>query len=293
MNDAINVITREDLSPLGGSGKKSESGRQKNLIAVASGKGGVGKTWFSITLSQALARKQQRVLLVDGDLGLANVDVQLSVSPAHDIAGVVAGKISLKESITPFRGGADQVSGVTANGRTHTGFDIIAGRSGSGALDRLSRIQIETLCKGFVSLADSYDFLIVDLAAGMNSHMAPLFRAAGKAIIVLTDDPTSITDAYAMIKFLHAQYPDLHIQLVVNMADNRAHAERTYAAIQRACENFLQFTPDLAGFVPRDKHVTQAIRAQSALLERYPLCDAASQVNLIAEKMHARLRGLI
>lgn len=288
MSDALNVISQETISPVQGPQRKYDGGRKKNLIAVASGKGGVGKTWFSITLSQALAQKGQRVLLVDGDLGLANVDVQLSVTPVHDIAGVVAGKITLKESITPFKGGADSVSDAGTNGRAQSGIDIIAGRSGSGALDRLSRIQIENLCRGFVSLSENYDFLVVDLAAGMNSHMAPLFRTVGKVVIVLTDDPTSITDAYAMIKFLHSQYPGLNIQLVVNMADNRAHAEKTYAAIQRACENFLQFRPQLAGFVPRDKHVTQAIRAQTALLERYPLCDAASQVLSIAERMHPR-----
>jgi flagellar biosynthesis protein FlhG len=287
MSDALNMIPRETLTSVRRPGRQTDGGRRENLIAVASGKGGVGKTWFSITLSQALAQKGRRVLLVDGDLGLANVDVQLSVSPAHDIAGVVSGRISLKEAITPFRGGADAASRhVGANGRVQAGIDIIAGRSGSGALDRLSRNQIESLCGGLVSLAVNYDFLVVDLAAGMNSHMAPLFRAAGKVIIVLTDDPTSITDAYAMIKFLHAQYPNLNIQLVVNLADNRSHAEKTYGAIQRACENFLQFNPDLAGFVPRDKHVTQAIRAQTALLERYPLCDAASQVHSIAERMY-------
>lgn len=287
MSDALNMIPRETLTSVRRPGRQIDGGRRENLIAVASGKGGVGKTWFSITLSQALAQKGRRVLLVDGDLGLANVDVQLSVSPAHDIAGVVSGRISLKEAITPFRGGADAACRhAGANGRVQAGIDIIAGRSGSGALDRLSRNQIESLCGGLVSLAVNYDFLVVDLAAGMNSHMAPLFRAAGKVIIVLTDDPTSITDAYAMIKFLHAQYPDLNIQLVVNLADNRSHAEKTYGAIQRACENFLQFNPDLAGFVPRDKHVTQAIRAQTALLERYPLCDAASQVHSIAERMY-------
>ena len=293
MSDSLSLITQDKLSSGGGLDRNSDVRRQKNLIAVASGKGGVGKTWFSITCSQALAQKGQRVLLVDGDLGLANVDVQLAVSPTHDIGGVVAGKISLKESITPFKGGADSICAAGASGRPQAGIDLIAGRSGSGALDRLSRMQIETLCRGFVSLADGYDFVTVDLAAGMNSHMTPLFRMAGRVIIVLTDDPTSITDAYAMIKFLHTQYPDLNIQLVVNMADNRAHAEKTYAAIQRACENFLQFNPGLAGFVPRDKHVTQAIRAQSSLLERYPLCDAASQVQSIADKLLTSLRGLI
>lgn len=290
MSDAINAFSASKLSSVSGLLDNPEGARKNNIIAVASGKGGVGKTWFSITLSQALALEQQRVLLVDGDLGLANVDVQLAVCPAHDLAGVVSGKVELSDAIISFRGGANSLKGGNSIMRPPPGIDILAGRSGSGALDRLSRKQLEILCAGFARLSASYDFLIVDLAAGMNSHMAPLFEIAGRAIIVLTDDPTSITDAYAMIKYLHAQYPDLDIHIVVNMADDRAHAEKTYAAIQRACENFLQFTPGLAGYVRRDKHVTQSIRAQTALLERYPLSDAASQVQRIAGKLQARQR---
>lgn len=269
--------------------------RQGNLIAVASGKGGVGKTWFSITLSQALAGYGNRVLLIDGDLGLANVDVQLAMSPAHDLASVVAGKISLSDAISAYAGGAPQSGGDGSSARRSTmGFDVLAGRSGSGALDTLSRKQIETLCGDLVRAAVLYDHLIVDLAAGMNSHMMPLFSRIGKALIVVTDDPTSITDAYAMIKFLATTHPELDIRIVVNMADSRAHAEKTYGAVHRACEHFLQFTPKMAGYIIRDKHVTQAIRAQAPLLSRYPQSEAAVLVQRIAASMQTGgLRGLI
>jgi len=256
--------------------------RQKNFIAVASGKGGVGKTWFAISLSQALAAEGERVLLVDGDLGLANVDVQLAMSPAHDLASVVAAKVSLMDAITAFSGGA-------ANSlRTSMGFDVLAGRSGSGALDSLSRHQVDSLCHRVIDAASNYDHVILDLAAGMNSHMKPFFARIGAALIIVTDDPTSITDAYAFIKFLAALYPDLDIRIVVNMADSETHAMKTFGAMKRACEHFLQFTPILAGYILRDKHVTMAIRAQAPLLSRFPQSTAATQVHTIAASLRPR-----
>lgn len=269
--------------------------RQQNLIAVASGKGGVGKTWFSVTLSQALAGYGARVLLVDGDLGLANVDVQLAMSPVHDLASVVAGKIALADAITSFAGGAtpheDESSAVRRQG---FGFDVLAGRSGSGALDTMNRKQIETLCTDLIRISVLYDHLIVDLAAGMNSHMTPLFAQIGKALIVVTDDPTSITDAYAFIKFLAARYPELNVSIIVNMAESQTQAEKTFGAVHRACEHFLNFTPKMAGYILRDKHVTQAIRAQAPLLGRFPQSEAAKQVQQIAMSMQSGApRGLI
>lgn len=269
--------------------------RQHNLIAVASGKGGVGKTWFSVTLSQALSGYGSRVLLVDGDFGLANVDVQLAMSPTHDLGSVVAGKIALSDAITPFSGGAvPHEEDNAAIRRQGFGFDVLAGRSGSGALDTMSRKQIESLCTELIRITVLYDHVIVDLAAGMNSHMMPLLAQIGKALIVVTDDPTSITDAYAFIKFLALRFPELGINIVVNMADSKAQAEKTFGAVNRACEHFLNFTPKMAGYILKDKHVTQAIRAQAPLLGRFPQCEAAKYVQQIAAQMRPNgPRGLV
>jgi flagellar biosynthesis protein FlhG len=269
--------------------------RQRNLIAVASGKGGVGKTWFSITLSQALAGFGNRVLLVDGDLGLANVDVQLAMSPVHDLASVVAGKIKFADAIGHFSGGAPHREDKTGpSRRAPMGFDVLAGRSGSGALDSLSRKQIESLCMDLIQAAVAYDHLIVDLSAGINSHMMPLFSRIGKALIIVTDDPTSITDAYATIKFLATLHPELDIQIVVNLAESKSQADKTFGAVHRACEHFLQFTPRMAGYIVRDKHVPQAIRAQAPLLARFPQSEAATQVQAIAEALlKSGPRGLV
>lgn len=269
--------------------------RLRNMIAVASGKGGVGKTWFSITLAHTFAHSGRRALLVDGDLGLANVDVQLAMAPANDLASVVAGRIKLADAIAAFAGGAPAWDdGNPAAQGAGSGFDVLAGRSGSGSLDGMSRKQIETLCAELGRASVLYDHVIVDLAAGMNSHMTPLFAMTGKALIVVTDDPTSITDAYACIKLLVSRHPGLDIRIVVNMADGRSEAERTYGSLLRACEHFLKFAPKLAGYIVRDKHVSQSIRAQAPLLSRYPQSTAGKHVQNIAEGLQpAGPRGLI
>ena len=269
--------------------------RVRNMIAVASGKGGVGKTWFSITLAHTFAHLGDRVLLVDGDLGLANVDVQLAIAPERDLASVVAGRVALSAAITSFSGGARQMTSSSSSATNiGAGFDVLAGRSGSGSLDNMSRKQIEKLCSELATISMQYDHVIIDLAAGMNSHMAPLFAMTGKLLVVATDDPTSITDAYACIKLLATRHTDLDIRVVVNMADGQSEAERTYGSLSRACGHFLNITPKMAGYIVRDKHVSQAIRAQSPLLTRYPQSTAGKNVQLIAETLRlGGPRGLV
>jgi len=127
--------------------------RGKNIIAVASGKGGVGKTWFSITLSQALAREGKKVLLFDGDLGLANVDVQLGLMPKRDLNDVIRGRLGLDKIIQPFDDG---------------GFDIVAGRSGQASLSALPSQRLVLLRDQLLEVSEKYDAVIVDLGAGVD-----------------------------------------------------------------------------------------------------------------------------
>lgn len=270
--------------------------RIRNLIAVGSGKGGVGKTWFSITLSQALALAGDRVLLVDGDLGLANVDVQLAMGPERDLASVVTGRVKLSDAITPFDGGAGAMESENSAraGRPLRGFDVLAGRSGSGTLDGMNRNQIAVLCRELCKLSVLYDHVIVDLAAGMNTHMMPIFQQIGRVLIVVTDDPTSITDAYAFLKSLVTRFPNIDIEIVVNRAESDKGAEKTYGAVKRASEHFLQFCPQLRGTIRSDKSVANAIRAQAPLLTRHPQSIAAENVRKIAAGLRPKSpRGLI
>ena len=260
---------------------KTVSGKQPlridNLIAVASGKGGVGKTWFSATLAHTLALSGQRVLLVDGDLGLANIDVQLGLTPNQDLVSVVTGQIDAAEALTPFNGGADKAR--------KGGFDVLAGRSGSGTLSTLAAPELVALGKTIWHLSANYDAVILDLGAGLDGAVRLLCSAARETLVVLTDEPTSLTDAYALIKILWMRSNDTQIRAVINLADSAAQGRRTYKALANACRNFLSKEPDLAGIIRRDKAVKEAIRQQMPLLTRSPGSNAGADVSEVAQAL--------
>ena len=245
-----------------------------SIIAVASGKGGVGKTFMAITLASAFAQAGKRTLLVDGDLGLANVDVQLGIAPETDLAAVIAGWVELDDAVTPVDGGA-------AGG----GFDVLPGRSGSGALAELPPEEVARLAAGLSALALQYDQVVVDLGAGIEANCMRLARAADKALMVITDEPTSMTDAYAFIKVLRGYAPNVEPVVCINQADSRAAGQRTYEAIARACQTFLGFRPHLAGVVIRDPKVRDAIRCQKTLISTDPQAQPIQDAIAISQML--------
>lgn len=247
--------------------------RAPNIIAVASGKGGVGKTWFSITLAHLFARAGRRTLLFDGDIGLANVDVQLGLTPARDLAAVFSGQCSLKEAITHFETGK---------------FDILAGRSGSTSMASLGMARMQPVGVQLVALAAEYDFVIIDLGAGIEQHVQFMSGLASKVIVVLTDDPTSLTDAYAFIKLCTSRQNAPEVHTVINQAASQKEGEKTYAAIERACSSFLKISPPLLGIIRKDNKVKDAIRMQSSLIEKAPHTTAASDAAAISIKLLKR-----
>jgi flagellar biosynthesis protein FlhG len=241
--------------------------RGRNVIAVASGKGGVGKTWFAITLAHALARGGRRTLLFDGDLGLANVDIQLGLMPERDLGGVIAGRTTLRQSVLPF---------------PSAGLDIVAGRSGSGSLANLPPARLVQLRDDLLTLACDYDRVVIDLGAGVEHTVRALAGDAGTILVLATNEPTALTDAYAFIKLMVAERREADIRIVVNLAASRREGERTYNTLLKACQNFLDFSPPLAGVVRRDPKVADSIRNQTPLLSRHPNGDAAVDVEAIA-----------
>lgn len=241
--------------------------RGNNLVAVASGKGGVGKTWFSITLSHALAREGKKVLLFDGDLGLANVDVQLGLMAKRDLNDVIRGRLSLDKVIQRYDDG---------------GFDIIAGRSGQASLSALPSQRLALLRDQLLEVADKYDVVIVDLGAGVDRTVRMMSASATKTLLVTTDEPTSLTDAYAFIKLGNAAGMSKNVSIVVNMAPSTSEGEKTYKTLLKACENFLRLKPPLAGMISLDPRVKDSIRHQTPILIRSPNTDAAEDVEDIA-----------
>lgn len=248
---------------------------EKRLITVASGKGGVGKTWLAITLAHALALRGRKVMLFDGDLGLANVDIQLGLMPTKDLGDVLSGEIALAEAVTPFS--------IDAAQPVH--FDILAGRSGSGSLAGLGKDAILGVRQALVQAAAKYDDVILDLGAGIDQPVAILANHGGTCLVVVTPEPTAITDAYAFIKLRRLRDPAADIRLAVNGIASRREGEQTYQTLAKACASFLKFTPPLAGMVHRDTKVRDAIRAQTALLTRSPECPAAQDVTELARAL--------
>ena len=244
--------------------------RPDNIIAIASGKGGVGKTWFAITLSNLFARAGRRTLLFDGDIGLANVDVQLGLTPQRDLGAVFAGQCKLADAIIL---------------QAQPNLDIVAGRSGSTSLASLGVQKMEPVGEQLLKLAEDYDHVILDLGAGIEQHVQYLTSLASKVIVVITDEPTSLTDAYAFIKLCVTRDNAPQVQVVVNQAASQKEGEKTFETISRACTNFLKFTPVFLGVVRKDNKVKDAIRQQTSLVITAPHTTAATDVAAISIKL--------
>ena len=152
-----------------------------------------------------MAKAGQRALLFDGDLGLANVDVQLGLMPRHDLGNVLGGSVTMQDAVGRYGDG---------------GFDILAGRSGSGALALLSGDRLNVVREGLLALARNYDRVVVDLGAGIDTDVRTLAGSSGTVLVVATDEPTSLTDAYAFMKVTVMQYPGTDLRVLVNVAQS-------------------------------------------------------------------------
>ncbi len=258
------------ISDINGAALEAASPQGRNIVTIASGKGGVGKTWLSVTLAHAIANAGRRAMLFDGDLGLANVDIQLGLMPEYDLGSVVAGRVELRDAVTRYPEGQ---------------FDILAGKSGSGALALLSGSRVSDLRESLLELTQSYDKVIVDLGAGVESGVRALIGANGTILVVTNEEPTSITDAYAFIKITAMKHPGADLRIVVNQATGASDGNRTYGALKKACESFLKISPPLAGVIRRDEKVRDTIRHQTSLLLRHPTCNAAKDVEAVAARL--------
>lgn len=240
------------------------------LVAIASGKGGVGKTWFAITLAHALAQQGRKILLFDADLGLANVDIQLGLIPTHDLADVIAGRASIAQAALRHKEG---------------GFHILAGRSGSGMFSGLQPATLERTLVELRQATTLFDLVLLDLGAGLEHSVRRMAAFADTLLVLATEEPTSLTDAYAVLKLHAADRADGDARVIVNQASSHGAGERTYATLRRACTTFLGREPPLTGVIRRDDRVRDAIRRQSLLLTRHPACAAATDVTRIARAL--------
>lgn len=247
------------------------------IIAVGGGKGGVGKTWLSVTLAKALAGLGERVLLVDGDLGLANADIQLAVQPELDLGHVMSGEVTLAEAVVRVAGGAARPGG----------FDLIAGRNGAAGLADLHPREVQRLAAGIGALSFSYDRIVIDLAAGVGHGVLRLAAEADGVLVVAQDEPSSLTDGYAFVKLLRARRPGANIGIVANRVRGPAEAKRIQASFARACAAWLDFVPASAGAIRDDPMVKSALRAQSLLSAHAPQSKALADVLEVARTVRS------
>jgi flagellar biosynthesis protein FlhG len=242
------------------------------VTAIASGKGGVGKTFIAVSLARALAEHGDRVLLVDGDLGLANVDIQLGVQPELNLNHVMTGQATLAEAVVRIAGGAANPSG----------FDLLPGSNGVAALADLHPRDIQRIAAGVQALSFSYDRVIIDLAAGIGHGVLKLAAEADEVLVVALDEPSSLTDGYAFIKLLRSRQPKARIGVVANRVKNRVEAARIHTAFARACSTWLDFEPCRAGVIHEDAHVKSAMRAQMLLSRHAPEAKALADIEALA-----------
>lgn len=242
------------------------------VIAVTGGKGGVGKTNVSVNLSVALAALGRRVILLDADFGLANVDVLLGLEPGRTLAEVMDGECDLRDVLLNGPGGVK----------------IVPASSGTQALVSMTPMQHAGLIQAFSELGDNLDVLVIDTAAGIGDAVTSFVRAAQEVVLVVCDEPTSITDAYALIKLLNTQYGMTRFRVLANMAHNPQEGRNLYNKLVNVTERFLD---DVAlqylGAVPYDEMVRKAVQRQKPVFEAYPRSRAAQAFRAIAQKVDA------
>lgn len=237
------------------------------VLSVTSGKGGVGKTNISVNLAVSLAQQGKRVVLIDADLGLANVDVVLGMTPPKNLFHLFHDGATLQDILFP----------------TPYGFSILPASSGMSEMLELSTGQKLELLEAVDFLEDKLDYLLVDTGAGINDNVLYFNLAAQERLVVLTPEPTSLTDAYALIKVLKLNHGVEHFKILVNMAADAKSAKEMFSRLYQACDHFLSgVSLDFAGFIPRDPQVRKAVVQQKPYCIVNPESTASLAVQQVA-----------
>jgi flagellar biosynthesis protein FlhG len=249
--------------------KKVESiGRTKQakVISVVSGKGGVGKSNISLNLSLSLINFNKKVLLIDLDIGMANIDILLGKRAKHHVSDMVDQQLSIWEIIET----------------TEHGLSFIAGGNGLSELFELTQEKFDFFISQIEHVVEFYDFVIFDIGAGASKENLKFILTSHEILVVTTTEPTSITDAYAMIKHINQYKKDLSIFLVVNRCENRKEGKETADRLVSVTSRFLGKTIFIKGYIPDDNSVRQAVKQETPFLIFAPKCKASIAVQNLA-----------
>ena len=246
-----------------------ESRPRRRVLAVTSGKGGVGKTNIVTNLAIALARQGARVLVLDGDLGLANVDLLLGVAPQYDLQDAILGDKKIEDIVLE---GPD-------------GIRVIPASSGVEELANLDEYRTECLLRSLASVEEDVDLILIDAPSGIGAHAVALSQAADEILVVTTPEPTAFSDAYAMIKVLSQRPLKCTPALLVNQANSESDALEVSRRVQSVAKRFLNLEIEYWGFILADESVPKSVLRQEPFLSTYPYSPASSCILRLARRV--------
>lgn len=249
--------------------ESQERMRSATVLAVTSGKGGVGKTNIAANLAVSIAANNQRVILMDADLGLGNLDVLMNIQTRYNLTHVVSGKRTL-EQVTHVGPG---------------GVEVICGGSGIENLANLGTFQRQRLVEEMQTLQDRADLIVIDTGAGIHSSVIAFCLAADHTLVVTTPEPTAITDAYAMIKVLASQHYAGRISLLVNMAQSLAEGKKVYRQIAEVAGRFLNTPVYETGILCKDDNLVQAVRRREPVVLAFPKAEVSKAFAAISNRL--------
>ncbi|MFI4913935.1 MAG: P-loop NTPase [Steroidobacterales bacterium] len=236
------------------------------VIAVTGGKGGTGKTSVAVNLATAFAQAGRRTLLLDGDLGLANVDVLLGLTPRCTLEHVLRGERALEEVIV----------------ETATGLRVVPAASGVARMAALTPREQAAIVQAFSTLPDRVDVFLVDTAAGISESVLQFCQAAQHVLVVLRDEPTSLTDTYALVKVLSRNHGVRNFRVLANMTRRVGQGEGVFQRLQRVTDRYLEVLLEYAGEIPEDHSLQKSIQVQRSVMEAFPASEAAQAFKRLA-----------
>ena len=248
--------------------RKMNQSRLIKVIAVTGGKGGVGKTNITLNTAIAMAKQGKRVMVLDADLGLANVDVMLGLRVEKNLSHVLSGECTLDD--------------VLVNG-PH-GIKIAPATSGTQAMTELSPTEHAGLIRAFSELRSQIDVLIVDTAAGISDMVLSFSKASQDIMVVVCDEPTSLTDAYALIKLLNREHGVFRFKVVANMVRDVREGQELFSKLSKVTGRFLDVALELVATIPFDENIRRAVRKQTAIVDAFPSSPASLAISQLAKK---------
>lgn len=259
------VPVSHQASSLLGAGKQQRT--PCRAIAVAGGKGGVGKSTVAVNLAMALSIADHEVVLLDADMGLANVDVMLGLTPSRHIGHLLDGECTLEELLLPAA----------------RGLQVVPAGSGTRRLAQLNNGEHAAIIRAFDELARPPEYLVVDTAAGLADNVTMFAAAASEVILVVCDEPASLTDAYGLTKVLSRDYGVRRVRMVANMVRNEGDARVLHQKLARVSDRFLDVVIDFSGWIPHDERLRQAIRRQCAVVDVWPSSHSSQAFKKLAD----------